>query len=374
MNETIQKNAAEFFSKRLEDKQNRELRTPCREKTIQQLMSENPVIPKEVIDGYLSRNKSIDATSQALLEIRKSLHKIRNTINGYPPQKRFFICETIDFFNSPAYIGKVVPALLDPAKIENRYQLLQFIYLAYSRLKNNIEIIISNPQLFSKKNLHVERGGLYTLSTDVARNISGLFSDEFLSGFKESASDVARVSAILKPFRIKGASVNTVAIQNLLNGFLPHPVRFTDAYLDFISVIQTHDLLYLYSQKRHVYYKQFLISIAAGSKMAEPFVSSIVLAGCLLSNSQLTPGKQLTDLMVSENDFSSEKTGKLLVEYVNSLTPSTVLGVIEDFKASVGDVIAGKIRRKQTDPGGLLNKSRKNLGSVRSLIRQRFKI
>jgi hypothetical protein len=373
MDHNTQKKAFLFFSKRKDLQETRVKRNPCPEKSIKKLMAESPPISKESIDDYFIDQKGLDTSSKILLDIRKSLHKTRNTINQFPSQKRFFINETIAFFQSSTYMGKVIPALMDVEETEHQYQLLQFVNATFSRLNRNIETIISTPELFDQASLHAQRGGLYSLSMDIARSISNLFKEEYLSGFRESSSEIARMSEVLKPCGGKGNAGSKAACRNLTQNFIPQPERFRAVCLEFISQIQTHDLLLLYAQKRHAYYKRFLVSIVSGSKLLGPFVSSIILSGSLLANSQLTPGQPLILSLTSETDFHLPETRKSLNQFVDQLAPSTVLDIISDYKRSTGEVISGKGLGKTENKKGLLDRSKTNLETVRKLLKGRFK-
>ncbi len=372
MNEIILKNANLFFSDRQEVQERQHQTTPKSQKTIWQLIEQTPAIPKESVDQYLSGGKGIDSNSETLLTIRKSLHKIRNTINQFTPEKRFFITETIDFLNSPTQAGKVIPALLNLDRSEYRYQLLHFIYSTFARLNNNVETIISTPELFTEESLHVERGGLYSLSMDVARSVSGLFAEEFLSKFAESGSEVARVKEIFGSYTIKGKGRSVAALHQLSEGFISQPQLLRDSILEFVSRIQTHSLLYLYARKRHAYYKRFMMSVTVGTKISDPFASSLVLAGCLLTNRQLAPNQALISALADSSKFQLPETNEALGLFADQLTPSTQYDIINDFKQSATNVVTGK-KLKLERKKGEEDRSGFKLTKVKDLIKQRLK-
>jgi len=369
MKETILENAELFFSRRKEDQQKRVQNRLRLEETIQQLIVKTPEISKQSVDKYFSQ----DSFTDSILDTRKSLHGIRITINQFPPRKRFFVCETIDFFHSPAYIGKVLPSLINIEETACKYRLLHFVYATFSRLNSNIETIVSNPELFSKESLHVERGGLYSLSTDIARSISHLFTDDFLSNYSESTSEIDRISKILRSYRMKAGTGTTAAEQRLVDNIVGDVDQLRKTILDYISLIQTHNLLYLYAQKRHTYYKQFLKSVIAKTKALEPHVSSTVLAGCLVTNPQVTPNPSLMTAMISKNHFKSRSTMEEYADFIDLLTPSTVFNLIGDYKQAVRSVITGNGEEKAEQNTGRLEKSKIKLNSVKEKIQKRFK-
>ncbi len=335
--DVLKQRAQEFYQERRKaGKQAAETDT-FPNKTVDELLHQTPLVDSETVDRYLKEGKISGVESGVVEQTWESLHNIRKSINQFTQSKRFFILETIDFFNTPNYIDKVLPALLHLNRDRCKHDVLDFVFSTFSTLNRNIETIISIPGLFSQASLHMERGGLYTLSSDIAKSIEKLFSESYYTGFKSKTSDVARVIEIFSSYQCKADERSALAAIPQIQHLVKPESILRQTVLDFISQIQTHNLLLLYSFKRHAFYKQFLKQILKKTKLNlfQPDVSSIILAGCLTSNPQLFPPKKLLDDMISEQLYDAPDTRRIYSEFVDQLSPSTVYDIIGDYKNSI---------------------------------------
>jgi hypothetical protein len=337
---------AEFFfqiRKEIQSKQSAKKVRP--DKTIDEMLLLTSTITEDVVDKFFIKGRIPEASNEDVMQTRGLLHSIRKTINTFSQEKRFFILQTIDFFNTPANIDKVIPALLNLDRTEQKREVLDFVYSTFSTLNKNIETIISIPEMFSQPSLHVERGGLYSLSSDIAKSIANLFQEEYRSRFKENSSEVARVTQMFKFYKPGTGRHNDTEEMTQIANLVGPTAILRLAILDFISLIQTHNLLLLYAKKRYAFYKRFLKLILKNVKfnLLEPAVSSIILAGCLLTNPQILPPLDLIEAMTDRELYDTADTRKAYFRFVDLLSPTTVYDLIGDYKVSLREIESGRI-------------------------------
>lgn len=310
-------------------------------KSIDVLMKHVPSIPVEAVDKYFPKDLKYQASRELIAETRKTLHEIRTQLNAFFPEKRFFILETIDFFRRPSHIGRVLPALLSSSDEGQRLEVMDFVRSTFSTLNKNIEIIISTPDIFSKESLHIERGGLYSLSADIAKEVSAFFEPGFLESFTEQTSDIARLKKVFRSSAvgIEGSSKRSMTIPERL---VKDREVFRQSTLDFISVVQTHELLLLYARKRHAYYKRFVQGLLAGnhSKGFKSGESGMLLAIALMKNRQLKPDESLIKLLAGTSTHHSTEAVAQLGAFLNRLSPSTVYAIIGQYRQLVSAVLS----------------------------------
>ena len=334
----ISNRVAEFIS-------HREIRLkkqthPFQNLTLLQLTQKASFISSNQIKPFLQAQ--IPTAEKTVLElVQKALNEIRITLNQFPHKKRFFISETINFFENRNQIEKVISALLFTREQAKQQDMLEFIYSTFSTLNKNIETIISTPQLFSSASLHIERGGLYSLASDIARLMSQFFKKEFLAKQEDSASDVVKIKTIFANFRFTNSPRQTTLSLFHIEGLIADTTQLRETLLAFISAIQTHDLLLLYAQKRHQYYAYFLKTIVQRTtvKRLESQHLCGILAGCLLQNTQLDPGKQLIRELISKPGLDSTATRQLYETFVDQLAPSGIYNLIQDYKQSLQQIL-----------------------------------
>ncbi len=353
-NYTNQHQKAQEFFRRRRDIGNQSSNTEdFPNKTNEELSLQAELIDSETVDKYLQEGKISGVSSEAVEQLWENLHSIRNVINRFPSFKRFFILQTIDFFNTPSHIDKVLPALLNLNQAKHKQEILDFVFSTFSTLNRNIETIISIPDLFSQESLHIERGGLYTLSSDIAKSIGKLFAPAYVAGFKENTSDVGRVLEIFKSYKVgNGSSVSSPLIEHMCTP----EAELRKAVLEFIAHIQTHGLLQLYAQKRYQFYKRFLKQILKNKKLGilDSYNSSVVLAGCLASNPQLAPDPSLLENMSSTDHYEDPVTRDAYRDFIEDLTPITVIDLVGDYKLSIRLIADGQ--SESDEPGDYQSK------------------
>lgn len=343
--EIIRQRAERFFLNRTQTQSKPAAKKIYLNKTIDEMMLLAPIISPDIVDKFFSKERIKEASNQDVAQTRERLHSIRKTINAFPQEKRFFILQTIDFFNTPANIDYVIPGLMNLDKPGQKHEVLDFIYSTFSTLNKNIETIISIPEMFSQPSLHVERGGLYSLASDIAKSITNLFREEFRNKFKDSSSEVARALQMFKSYKPKAERDAVVLEPMLLSHLLEPATNLRMAVLDFISLIQTHNLLLLYAKKRYAFYKRFLKHILSNAKfnLLESDVSSVILTGCLVTNPQISPPQPLIEAMTHPEYYNSMDTHKAFARFVDLLAPTTIYDLIGDYKLSLREVESGRI-------------------------------
>jgi len=360
----IQKRISALLLKSKDICQQRLNRQLTQNQTIDQFIAQTPSLPKKIVDRFFITDKSLHISAEIFGETRRSLHEVREILNGFSREKRFFILETVDFFRNPTYIDKVLPALLNPAETDQKKEMLEFVYHTFRTLNKNIETIISNPTLIEKESIHIERGGLYSFSSDIARLIIRFFDQQFIKQYSHFSSDIAIITEIFKK-----------SPDALIPNLIDNESKLRQLTLSFISSIQTHDFLLLYAQKRHAYYKLFLKNIAVKYEIKglEPIQINQILAGCLLRNPQLAPGDSLITRLTTEEHLKNSQTEKEYGRFVDQLIPSTVFSIIEDFKRSARTILDPKVVKKQVDKENRLLKKVFTPGFIRKKIKQSFR-
>ncbi len=340
--------ALEFYRRRSDIGKQSQAKRAFPNKTVEKLSHQAELVDNKTVDKYLQEGRISGVSSEVVEQLWENLHAIRHVINRFPSSKRFFILQTIDFFNTPNYIDKVLPALLNLNLAKHKQEILDFVFSTFSTLNRNIETIISIPGLFSQESLHIERGGLYTLSSDVAKSIGNLFSPAYIAGYKEKISEVSRVLEIFKSYKL---SHDTKVPSPLIKHMRTPDAELRKAVLEFIGHVQTHGLLQLYAQKRYLFYKQFLKQILKNKRLdlLDGFHSSMVLAGCLVSNSQLAPDPSLLENMSSPDHYADPATRDAYKAFIEDLTPVTVFDVINDYKLSIRMIADGQM--ESDEPG-----------------------
>ena len=353
--ELIRKRADSFYRHRnqLYQKASGKHRIP--NTTLKQAMDRSPKLPDSLFEEHLKAGITGQLSVEEIEITRQRLQEIIRTINSFPPAKRFFILQTIDGFNTSQYAAKVVPALLSLEDPGQQQLILEFIFATFNTLKKNVETIISIPELFPQASLHVERGALYALTADLAKAVVALFTGDYLSRFDRSNADMVLVSQVMEALKKSGKQ------HQQTSHLIARPPALRERIIHYISVLQTHDALWLYAKKRHLYYTRFLKQIHRHPKIS-PFaldIASLILAACLISNQQLQPEDELIARMISVNTCAEPETQTAYHHYVEQLTPTTVLAVISDYKQTAFQI---------TSDQGILEQDRSPAGRIKSML------
>lgn len=370
MNKSILKQKAELYFK-IKNDQRSEIhkKKSFPNKTLEQLSQNEPVIPAQVIDVYFEETLIQEIDKESLIYLKKRLHTIRTTINNYNPSKRFFILQTIDFFNNPKYIEKVIPALLMLEKPENKAEAAEFVQSTFFSLNKNIETIVSIPQLFSEASLHIERGGLYTYVTEVAKAILELFTIETRKQLDSGISEVALAQKLLLTYQ-KEIKSKFNSKEAIVDKYFIKTTMLREKLLDFIALIQTHETLLLYAKKRHTYYSNFLKSILNKEKLLKypTDISSILLAASLISNPQIVPSSTLIKGMLSAKHHRSKSIHQAYLKFIDQLAPITVYDIINNFKQSLNYFSSDKNLKQNKESQKTRTKGFSLLGQIKKRL------
>ena len=334
--QTINSRITVFLSQAQEIQQNNTAQKISKGLTLTQLIEGSPQLSKESVDRFFITDQTLALPKETFGEIRQSLHKIRQQLNELPKEKRFYVLETIDFFGNTRNLKRLIPTLLDESSEIRKKGVLDFVHQTFKTLNRNIETIISSPTLIEQQSLHIERGGLYSFSSDIARLVIMFFQKEFLDQLTGYGSDVAKVEELFnKPAPL------------LIQYLVDDEKILRKLTIKFITSIQTHDFLYLYARKRDSFYKQFLSSrlLKNRIKNLSPHQCSQILSGCLLRNKQLAPPDQLIKMLQSKKLSEDSHTEKEMASFIEHLAPSTVLSIIDDYRRS-----AIKVQTTESSP------------------------
>lgn len=293
------------------------------ELTLEQLIKQNRKLPESVVDVFFEKEHAELLDASLVDEISDALHTMRETVNDFSPQKRFFILETMNFFSSQISIGKLIPALLVLSGDDQKKVIWEFIKPTFLSINNNVEILVSTDNIFDSGNVHIERGNLYLFVSDIAKIIIKIFKKAFLKKFPNARSSIELLLNIIK---WEASIQKTEDGKIILKTITDDSDILRTIILEFVETIQSHEAIYDYSLKRHSYYKHVLKGLLKANRFkgVPQYEVSKVIAGCLLGNRQLRPDEVLIDAMISEESFLSTTTQDARDRFYDELAPSTI--------------------------------------------------
>ena len=298
-----------------------------RELSLDQLIKLDRKLPESVVDVFFAKEHKALLDESLVEEISEALHDMRETVNDFPSQKRFFILETMNFFSSQISIGKLIPALLVLTGDDQKKVIWEFIKPTFLSINNNVEILVSTDDIFDKRNIHIERGNLYLFVSDIAKIIVKIFKKAFIKKFPNARSSIELLLNIIK---WEASIQKTGDGQIILKTITDDEDLLRNIILEFVRTIQSHEALFDYSIKRHSYYKFVLKRLLKPDRFkgVPEFEVSRVIAGCLLTNRQIRPDDVLIEAMVNEETFMSPTTQDARDKFYEQLGPSTVYTVL----------------------------------------------
>ncbi len=320
-------------NKLIQDKKRRHI-------SIEALIKNAPLLSEGAVDLFFEESDETLIAKKTVEEMREAMHYMRNSLNEMPNQKRFFILETMNFFSSQISIGKLIPALLMLKGNDQKKLIWEFSKPTFTSINTNVEILVSTEQIFPRKSIHLDRGSLYLFVSDVAKVLIRLFEAEYLASFREIRSPVELMLTIVK--------ASDKDPKRVYQHILSDPYQLQKVVLDFVSTIQSHPALYDYSLKRHEYYKLFLYRLTGKDRFkgVSPSDISKILAGCFLTNQQRKPENALIEAMISDDVCLTKETIKARNKFVDSLSPSIVYRIINQFMSHLRN-LSKKSHRKE---------------------------
>ncbi|MCP4295359.1 MAG: hypothetical protein GY786_07115 [Proteobacteria bacterium] len=305
-------------NKLIQDKKRRHI-------SMEALIKNAPMLSEGAVDLFFEESDKSLLAKKTVEEMRQAMHFMRISLNEMPNKKRFFILETMNFFSSQISIGKLIPALLMLTGNDQKKLIWEFSKPTFASINTNVEILVSTEQIFPRSSIHLDRGSLYLFVSDVAKILIGLFEPAYLDSFSEIRSPVELMLNIVK--------ASDKDPQKVYQHILSDPYQLQKVVLDFVSTIQSHPALYDYSLKRHQYYKLFLYRLTGKDRFkgVNPSEISKILAGCFLTNQQRKPENTLIEAMISDDYCLTKETIETRNKFVDSLSPSIVYRVINQF-------------------------------------------
>ncbi len=306
-------------------------------KTLTDLIDNSGKLSDQAIEVFFQTDDEIQVSAEVIEEVHNKLKFMQNRINSLPAKKRFFILETINFFSSKISIAKLIPALLVLEGEDQKKAICEFALPTFYNINKNVEILVANDELFSAKTLHIERGALYTLISDLAKTLIKMFDSDFVSSFGEMGTPIEFLLNAFDPKTFEISSSLSSETGYIFSKMIDDDELIRKLTLQFVTLIQSHEHLYNYAVKRHLYYRSFLLDLITAEQFEgiDAIDLSRILAGCLVRNEQLRPEDELIDLMIDEKHFKSVETRKLMEAFIDQLAPSTILSVINRVKASL---------------------------------------
>ncbi|MDX2471949.1 MAG: hypothetical protein QNL04_15370, partial [SAR324 cluster bacterium] len=260
--------------------------------------------------------------------IKQVLEEMIRKLNHLLPLKRFFILETVNLFQSPISLGKLIAPLFLLEGKDQQIAVANFIRPTFLSIRKNIDVLTSNENLFDSENIQVERGRLYSFVDDIAKLFLEFFDTQFVESFKIQDSPVTLAIEIIK----KNPIFNTKTADQDPNHMISDPAALRLQLLEFIAFFQSHETLFNYASKRNTYNKQFLKKLTVPGKFdnIQPIEVSLILAGSLLQNPQLKPDEALIDAMGDEQEFEQPHVLDKRNRFFDQLSPSNINKVIRE--------------------------------------------
>ncbi len=302
--------------------------------SVKQMVEKCPSLTTAAIDEFIENHQKYEISGEAVAEIKKVFSQIRDRVNKFSKIKRFYILETMNFFEGQISLGKLIPAILLFNGYDQQRAIHSFLRPTFKSINKNIAKLSSRDYLFDPEKIHVERGILYTFLVDISKSIIPLFDKKYLKKFTDSNSEVDLVLQIIKDSQVKTPQGQEKGFYGMIydsNLIRRHLLRF-------VGIIQSHNALYLYARKRHSYYKHYLFQITNKGffRNIDAHDISRVFAGCLMVNRQLKPNPALIEKMLDPDLFSEKTTLDERKAFVDNLAPSTVHKLLIDIRDSMG--------------------------------------
>ncbi|MFH2132532.1 MAG: hypothetical protein ABIK68_19300 [bacterium] len=307
--------------------------------SLEDVIQRSPPLSDEAVDLLFGDDQQSGVQAAVIDEVRDALQTMQGKINKLDQKKRFFILETINFFSSKIGIGKLIPALIILSGEDQKKAICEFIFPTFLSVQKNIETLVACDEIFDAKTLHIDRGGLYSFVSDIARIVIRLFKEPFIAracgdhdhgtlGFLTSAFDNTSFR-----FNDEFRGESEFIYQEMIDD----DDRLRATVLEFIVAIQSHESLYTYAIKRDQYYKHFLSGLTAENRFkdVDPIDISKILAGCLLANEQLQPSGELIERMIDKALFNADDTLDLRRQFIENLSPSIIFRLIGRLRVSL---------------------------------------
>ncbi len=305
--------------------------------SLDDLIQRSPQLPDGVVEGLFGDELQDNVPDEVISEVFEALKSMQSKINALDPKRRFYILETINFFGSKIGIGKLIPALVTLTGDDQKKAICEFIFPTFFSIQKNIETLISCNEIFDEKSVHIDRGGLYVLVSDISRIVIRLFKKDFIS---RAASEETTLGFLLTAFdtsTFKFKDKFKLDSEFIYQEMIDDEDRIREIVLEFIVAIQSHENLFNYSIKRDRYYKQFLIDVTRKNRFkgVDPIDISKILSGCLLANEQLQPPEDLIEGMIDEAAFDSDEIQKLRRRFIDKLSPGIIYRLIGRLRVSL---------------------------------------
>lgn len=308
--------------------------------SLDELINSAPLLSDSAINMFFEKEQDYPVSSNIIYEVRGVLKRIQNEINSLDPKVRFFILETINFFNSKISLGKLIPALLLLTGEDQKKAICEFVFPTFLSINKNVETLAGNSEIFDPEKLHMERGVLYSFVSDTAKLLTTLFKKEFLQKFARNKTSVEFLLTAFDPATFRFNSPFKSGSEFVYGEMIDDEKERRRILLKFVLSIQTHEALYNYSLKRYAYYKQFLTGLIKENQFQgiDPINISKILAGCLVSNDQIKPDDDLIESMIDEDRFDTRETTEALKQFIDNLSPGNIYKLIGRFRVSLQQI------------------------------------
>ncbi|MBT4087561.1 MAG: hypothetical protein HN580_05610 [Deltaproteobacteria bacterium] len=331
------KRQVDQFVKHHRHKQNELLqKNKRRNLSLEDIIQRSSVLQDDAVEVQFDNGQN-EIPDEVTSEVHGALKSMQSKINVLDPRKRFFILETINFFNSKIGLNKLIPALITLNGKDQKRAVSEFIFPTFFSIQKNIETLVACDEIFDSKTVHIERSGLYILLSDISRIIIRLFKDEFVSQISGEDTTLAFLSTAVNPVSFKFNKKFKGKSEFVYQEMIDDEDRIREIVLEFIVAIQSHESLYNYAKKRSDYYKGFLLKLTRVNRFQDidPIDISKILAGCFVANEQLQPPDALIAKMVDKAAFNASDTLEMQKQFIDKLSPSVIFRLLGRFRVSL---------------------------------------
>ncbi len=323
--------------------------------TLEDCIANAPTVTNEMIKIFFETGSDYSVSKQSVLEVKRVLAGMQKKINALSAQKRLFILETVNLFNSKISISKLIPSLLILEGEAQKKAICQLIFPTFFNIDRNIQTLVSDNRLFKSERLHIERGSLYSFGGDISGILMHLFKKDFIDRNRDSNS---QNEFLLKAFDPESFMISPAFKSDqeyIYQEMIDDENILRKIVLKFFITIQSHKAIYNYAKKRHQYYSFFLSGLIKQNRLkgADPLEVSKILAGCMIANDQLIPDEELIEKMLDPKEFNKRATEEAKNEFFGDLSPKQILKLIDRFKYSVQKIYKTSFEKDFTEVQGL---------------------
>jgi hypothetical protein len=277
---------------------------------------------KELDRGFANVKKAGPKVSaDTATYVRTFCYDTLAAVNALADERRFLILQTINFFGDESLLAKFIQLLLLEGTA-TRKALASLFLNTFRSTHQVIKSLTAQNRIFSARGGDADKGELYVFQSDLARKLLRLFPQGFIAeqGKRYNVEDTHPIELLIR-------IIERNAPQELQQAMVAEDEGITMTLVDYMALLQTHHALSIYAVKRYDYLKFFLVhELRREGKLKglEPSHVTMLVAGALVSNAQLTPPDELIYDLMRENRFMLPETVAAEEAFLDKLAPNTL--------------------------------------------------